>query len=130
MTLGFWHGKCNSDNTSITQSGLKVTHSAISFGVGALKVCQMKTNQLLLEERNKHIPQGPFNTHPIFVEKAKGAIITDVEGKEYIDFAGGIGVANVGHCNDEVVEAIQDQIQKYMHTFFHVVMYEPWKSVV
>jgi len=86
----------------------------------------MKTNESLLNERNKHIPQGPFNVHPIFAEKAKGAIITDVEGKEYIDFAGGIGVNNVGHCNEEVLEVIKDQIQKYIHTCFHVVMYEPY----
>jgi 4-aminobutyrate aminotransferase/(S)-3-amino-2-methylpropionate transaminase len=86
----------------------------------------MKTNDSLLAERNRHIPQGPFNVHPIFVEKAKGAIITDVEGKEYIDFAGGIGVNNVGHCDDEVLKAVQDQIQKYIHTCFHVVMYEPY----
>lgn len=86
----------------------------------------MKTNKLLLAERNKHIPQGPFNTHPIFAIKANGAIITDVEGKEYIDFAGGIGVANVGHCDEEVLKAVQDQIQKYIHTCFHVVMYEPY----
>jgi 4-aminobutyrate aminotransferase/(S)-3-amino-2-methylpropionate transaminase len=86
----------------------------------------MKTNASLLRERNTHIPQGPFNTHPIFAERAKGALITDVEGKEYIDFAGGIGVANIGHCNEEVVEAIQDQIQKYLHTCFHMVMYEPY----
>ena len=86
----------------------------------------MKTNESLLVERNKHIPQGPFNVHPIFVEKAKGAIITDVEGKEYIDFAGGIGVNNVGHCDEEVLKAVQDQIQKYIHTCFHVVMYEPY----
>ena len=85
----------------------------------------MKTDSLL-KERNKHIPQGPFNTHPIFIEKAKGAIITDVEGKEYIDFAGGIGVNNVGHCNEEVLKAVQDQIQKYIHPCFHVVMYEPY----
>jgi 4-aminobutyrate aminotransferase/(S)-3-amino-2-methylpropionate transaminase len=86
----------------------------------------MKTNLLLLAERNKNIPQGPFNTHPIFAEKAKGAIIIDVEGKEYIDFAGGIGVNNVGHCNEEVMKAVQDQMQKYIHTCFHVVMYEPY----
>jgi 4-aminobutyrate aminotransferase/(S)-3-amino-2-methylpropionate transaminase len=86
----------------------------------------MKNNESLLNERNKHIPQGPFNTHPIFAEKAKGAIIIDVEGKEYIDFAGGIGVVNVGHCDEEVVRAVQDQIQKYIHTCFHVVMYEPY----
>ena len=86
----------------------------------------MKTNQLLLAERNQHIPQGPFNVHPIFVQKAKGAIIIDIEGKEYIDFAGGIGVNNIGHCNEEVVRAVQDQIQKYIHTCFHIVMYEPY----
>jgi 4-aminobutyrate aminotransferase/(S)-3-amino-2-methylpropionate transaminase len=86
----------------------------------------MRTNQSLLNERNRHVPQGPFNVHPIFVEKAKGAVITDVEGKEYIDFAGGIGVMNVGHCDEEVLNVIQDQIQKYIHTCFHVVMYEPY----
>jgi 4-aminobutyrate aminotransferase/(S)-3-amino-2-methylpropionate transaminase len=86
----------------------------------------MKTNESLLKERNKQIPQGPFNVHPIFAEKAKGAIITDIEGKEYIDFAGGIGVNNVGHCNEEVLKAVQDQIQKYIHTCFHVVMYESY----
>jgi 4-aminobutyrate aminotransferase/(S)-3-amino-2-methylpropionate transaminase len=86
----------------------------------------MKTNESLLTERNRHIPQGPFNTHPIFAEKAKGAIIIDVEGKEYIDFAGGIGVINIGHCDEKVLEAVQDQIQKYIHTCFHVVMYEPY----
>ena len=86
----------------------------------------MKKNESLLAVRNQQIPQGPFNTHPIFAEKAKGAILTDVEGKEYIDFAGGIGVTNIGHCNEEVLEAIQDQIQKYIHTCFHVVMYEPY----
>jgi len=86
----------------------------------------MKTNESLLTERNKHIPQGPFNVHPIFAEKAKGAIIIDVEGKEYIDFAGGIGVINIGHCDEKVLEAVQDQMQKYIHTCFHVVMYEPY----
>ena len=86
----------------------------------------MKTNESLLAERNKHVPQGPFNVHPIFAEKAKEAILIDVEGKEYIDFAGGIGVVNVGHCNEKVLEAVQDQIQKYIHTCFHVVMYEPY----
>lgn len=86
----------------------------------------MKTNESLLQARNQHIPQGPFNVHPIFVQKAKGATITDVEGREYIDFAGGIGVNNIGHCDEEVVKAVQDQIQQYIHTCFHVVMYEPY----
>ncbi|MEI9476203.1 MAG: 4-aminobutyrate--2-oxoglutarate transaminase [Deltaproteobacteria bacterium] len=85
-----------------------------------------KTNEALLAERNKHIPQGPFNTHPIFAAKAKGALITDVEGKEYIDFAGGIGVNNIGHCDDAVLAAVHDQVDKYIHTCFHVTMYESY----
>ncbi len=86
----------------------------------------IKSNEVLLAERIKHIPQGPFNTHPIFAKKAKGAIITDVEGREYIDFAGGIGVNNIGHCDEEVLKAVRDQIDQYIHTCFHVVMYEPY----
>lgn len=86
----------------------------------------MNKNELLLKERNQHIPQGPFNVHPIFAARAKGAIIIDVEGREYIDFAGGIGVNNIGHCDEEVIKAVHDQIQKYIHTCFHVVMYEPY----
>jgi len=85
-----------------------------------------QTNELLMAERRKHVPQGPFNVHPIFAEKAKGAVITDVEGREYVDFAGGIGVVNAGHCDEQVLENIREQIQKYIHTCFHVVMYEPY----
>ena len=86
----------------------------------------MKTNKSLLKERNKHIPQGPFNTHPIFARRRPKAHYHRVEGKEYIDFAGGIGVNNIGHCDEEVVKAIQDQVDQYIHTCFHVVMYEPY----
>jgi 4-aminobutyrate aminotransferase/(S)-3-amino-2-methylpropionate transaminase len=50
----------------------------------------------------------------------------DVEGRELIDFAGGIGVNNVGHCHPKVVAAIQDQAAKCIHTCFHVAMYEPY----
>ena len=86
----------------------------------------MKENEFLLSERDKHVPLGPFNVHPIFVKNADGATIIDVEGKEYIDFAGGIGVVNVGHCNKKLIQAVQEQVQKYIHTCFHVVMYEPY----
>ncbi len=80
----------------------------------------------LLKLREKHVPRGVFNVLPMFVAEAEGAIIRDVEGKEYIDFAGGIGVENVGHCTKRVVDAIKDQAERYIHTCFHVVMYEPY----
>ena len=83
-------------------------------------------NEYLSELRAIVVPQGPFNVTPLFVEKAKGAVVYDVEGRELIDFAGGIGVMNVGHCHPKVVAAIKDQAEKYTHTCFHVVMYEPY----
>ena len=87
---------------------------------------EQKTSQELMAMREEYVPQGPFNVTPLFVEKAKGAVVYDVEGRELIDFAGGIGVMNIGHCHPKVVAAIKDQAEKYTHTCFHVVMYEPY----
>lgn len=75
------------------------------------------------------VPRGPFNVTPFFTEKASGAVVTDVTGREFIDFAGGIGVVNVGHCHPRVVAAIKDQAEKYLHTCFHIVMYEPYVAL-
>jgi len=83
-------------------------------------------NQELLEKRNQHVPQGPFNTTTAFVKEARGAVMVDVDGRELIDFAGGIGVNNVGHCHPKVVAAIQDQAGKCIHSCFHVAMYEAY----
>jgi 4-aminobutyrate aminotransferase/(S)-3-amino-2-methylpropionate transaminase len=85
-----------------------------------------KTNQELMALRQEHVPRGPFNITPIFVQRAKGAVIEDVEGNHYIDFAGGIGVENVGHCAEQVVSTIQEQAQQFIHTCFHVTMYEAY----
>ncbi|MBW2312479.1 MAG: aspartate aminotransferase family protein, partial [Deltaproteobacteria bacterium] len=85
-----------------------------------------RTNQELMALRQEHVPAGPFNITPIFARRAKGAVIEDVEGREYIDFAGGIGVENVGHCAEQVVAAIKEQAEQFIHTCFHVVMYEPY----
>jgi 4-aminobutyrate aminotransferase/(S)-3-amino-2-methylpropionate transaminase len=79
--------------------------------------------------RDKVIPQGPFNIHHGFVQRAEGAVIYDVDGRELIDFAGGIGCMNVGHCHPKVVAAIRDQAGKYIHPCFHVNMYEPYVSL-
>ena len=84
------------------------------------------SNEQLLQDRLEQVPQGPFNVVPAFAARAKGAEIWDVEGKRYVDFAGGIGVVNVGHCNDRVVAAVKDQAERFLHTCFHIVMYEPY----
>jgi 4-aminobutyrate aminotransferase/(S)-3-amino-2-methylpropionate transaminase len=86
----------------------------------------MSKTEDLLKAREENVPRGPFNVTPYFAAEAKGAIIRDVEGREFIDFAGGIGVMNVGHCAPAVVEAIKDQAEKFTHTCFHVLMYESY----
>ena len=80
----------------------------------------------LLSLRNEYVPKGVFQIGPLFISKGKGAIVEDVDGNEYIDFAAGISVLNVGHCNDKVVSAIKEQADKYLHTCFHVLMYESY----
>ncbi|MHA2181644.1 MAG: 4-aminobutyrate--2-oxoglutarate transaminase [Promethearchaeota archaeon] len=86
----------------------------------------MKKNKDLHKIRNKYVPQAVFNIIPAFIEKAEGAKMTDIEGFEMIDFAGGIATVNVGHCHPKVVNAIKEQAEKYIHTCFHVAMYEPY----
>jgi 4-aminobutyrate aminotransferase/(S)-3-amino-2-methylpropionate transaminase len=86
-----------------------------------------KSKSVELLERRKNVVAngvGVFNTAT--VDHAKGAIITDLDGRELIDFAGGIGVVNAGHCPEPVVKAIQEQAAKYLHTSFNVVSYEPY----
>jgi len=83
-------------------------------------------NEQLMELRKKHIPQGVSLLNPAFIESAHGAIMVDVDGRELIDFAGGIGVNNVGHSHPKVVAAIKDQAEKFIHTCFHVAPYEAY----
>lgn len=82
-----------------------------------------KTTELT-ELRKKAIPQAVFQTSPCVIDHASGATLIDVDGQEWIDFAGGIGVVNAGHCPPSVVEAIKNQADKFLHACFHVSMYE------
>jgi 4-aminobutyrate aminotransferase/(S)-3-amino-2-methylpropionate transaminase len=85
-----------------------------------------KTNAELVARKHRLIARGISNSTEVFVERAQGATVVDVEGKEYIDFYGGIGTLNVGHCPAPVVEAIKNQAEKLLHTCFMVTMYEPY----
>jgi 4-aminobutyrate aminotransferase len=66
---------------------------------------------------------------PIVVERAEGARITADDGRTYLDFAGGIGCQNLGHGPAEVVRAIHEQVDRYLHQCFMVGMYEPYVEV-
>ncbi|MGA9286989.1 MAG: aminotransferase class III-fold pyridoxal phosphate-dependent enzyme, partial [Anaerobacillus sp.] len=80
----------------------------------------------LLERRENIVPNAVTCGIPTFAEEASGARVTDVDGNTFIDFAGAIGTINVGHCHPRVKEALHDQVDKYIHTGFNVMMYEPY----
>ena len=82
------------------------------------------TNEQLYKLRTKTISDGVGSTTTNFIASASGALLRDVEGREYIDFAGGIAVMNVGHCHPKVVAAIKEQAEKLTHTCFMVNPYE------
>jgi 4-aminobutyrate aminotransferase/(S)-3-amino-2-methylpropionate transaminase len=80
----------------------------------------------LMELRKKYVPKAVYNVTPIFVAESEGALIKDVDGNKYIDFTTGISSINVEHRNPEVMKAISEQMEKYLHLCFHVTPYEPY----
>ena len=82
------------------------------------------TNEQLYQLRTETISAGVGSTTTNFIASARGAMMWDVEGREYIDFAGGIGVMNIGHCHPKVVAAIKEQAEKLTHSCFMVNPYE------
>jgi 5-aminovalerate/4-aminobutyrate aminotransferase len=85
-----------------------------------------KTNASLMKRREAAVPRGVGQIHPIFAESAKNATVTDVEGREFIDFAGGIAVLNTGHLHPKIIAAVTAQLNKLTHTCFQVLAYEPY----
>ena len=85
-----------------------------------------KTNASLFEKKKQVCPANLSAPYNLFIAKGEGAIITDVEGKQYIDFAGGLGALNTGHAPAPVRKAIDEQAGKYLHTGFTLVYYEPY----
>ncbi|WP_355661526.1 4-aminobutyrate--2-oxoglutarate transaminase [Halomonas salifodinae] len=83
-------------------------------------------NAQLNELKQRYVAKGAASPSPQFVERAENAELWDVEGKRYIDFAGGIGVLNLGHRHPKVVEAVKAQLDKLMHTCQTVISYAPY----
>ena len=83
----------------------------------------------ILARREAATPRGNAKLTPISVESAHGSLVVDVDGNEYIDLAGGIGVLAVGHTPEKVVAALQDQASKLIHACAIVSTYEPFVEV-
>lgn len=81
--------------------------------------------QAILQRRANAMPAGLAKSTEVVVADAKGAVVTDVDGNTLLDFAGAIGVMNIGHCAPKVVEAIKAQAEKYIHTCALVTTFEP-----
>ena len=84
----------------------------------------MNNSQKILDRRKQFVPNAIGIFNPSTAVSASGSIITDADGKEMIDFAGGIGVVNAGHCPPAVVKAIADQAARLIHCSFNVASYE------
>jgi len=97
-----------------------------------MSTIQLKTqipgpkSKALSERRNNAVPRGLSHATPVYVARAEGAVLEDVDGNRYIDFAGGIGCLNVGHRSPEVMAAIESQLDKFLHTCVQVTAYESY----
>jgi 4-aminobutyrate aminotransferase / (S)-3-amino-2-methylpropionate transaminase / 5-aminovalerate transaminase len=86
-------------------------------------------SQELLTRRQAAVARGVSSTMNVFAARAEGAVIEDVDGNRFLDFAGGIGTMNIGHSRPEVVKAIQEQAAHFTHTCFSVMMYESYVAL-
>jgi 4-aminobutyrate aminotransferase/(S)-3-amino-2-methylpropionate transaminase len=100
-----------------------------------MKTIQLRTeipgpkSRALMARREAAIPRGPSNATPVFAARAEGAVIEDVDGNRYLDFAGGIGCLNAGHRSPRVLAAIREQLDKFLHLCFAVTPYEGYVAV-
>jgi 4-aminobutyrate aminotransferase/(S)-3-amino-2-methylpropionate transaminase len=83
----------------------------------------------LMRRRDAAVVRAAFHATPIFVNKAEGAVVEDVDGNRFLDFAGGIGCLNTGHRAPRVVEAIRHQLDRFLHTSFNVLPYESYVAL-
>lgn len=82
------------------------------------------TTKELQEKRRKYVPKGVSNGNLNIAQYASGATVTDIDQNEWIDFAGAIGTLNVGHSHPKVTRAVKEQVDKFLHPGFNVMMYE------
>src|SRR6266513_2662604 len=93
-----------------------------------MAVEQRTESERILAARERFVPRG-IATTPIVVARAEGARVEDVDGKTYVDFAGGLGCQNTGHGLPAAVAAMHEQIDTYLHQCLMVGVYEPYIEV-
>jgi 4-aminobutyrate aminotransferase / (S)-3-amino-2-methylpropionate transaminase / 5-aminovalerate transaminase len=100
--------------------------------VATTKAIELRTglpgpkSQELLARKERVIAAPLSLTFPIAIAEGRGALLTDVDGNTFVDFTGGVGCLNVGHSHPRVVAAAQEQLERFGHTDFTIVPYEPY----
>ena len=100
-----------------------------------MKSIQLRTeipgpnSKACMKRREAAVPRGPFHATPVFAARAEGAVIEDVDGNRFLDFAGGIGCLNTGHRPPQVEAAIRQQLEKHLHLCFSVTPYEGYVAL-
>jgi 4-aminobutyrate aminotransferase / (S)-3-amino-2-methylpropionate transaminase / 5-aminovalerate transaminase len=112
--------------TKTDKAARAANDTAADHAVSQVTAIPGPRSQELQAERERYVPRGVFAYHPVYPASGSGARITDMDGNTYLDFAGGIGVMNVGHSHPEVVAAIQQQAALYTHTCAHVLTPPPY----
>ena len=78
----------------------------------------------IINRRTDAVPRGIRCSYPCVMKQAAGAMIEDVDGNLFLDWVGGVGVLNVGHCHPKLVSAVKEQSEKYFHGMFNLVTHE------
>src|SRR3954462_15309938 len=89
---------------------------------------QLQDTAAIRAGRERYVTRGVATTE-MTVSRAEGATIWDADGREYLDFAGGVACQNLGHNAEAVVQAVHEQVDRYLHQCFMVGMYEPYVEV-
>ena len=109
--------------------------SAIVGSMATTKTIDLRTEipgprSIEILERKERVIADPLSlTFPIVIERGDGATLTDVDGNTFIDFTGGVGCLNVGHSHPRIVEAAQEQLERFSHTDFTIVPYEVYVTL-
>ena len=90
---------------------------------------QISKNELLMARKAAATPRGVGVMASFFADRAENSLLWDIEGRRFIDFAGGIAVMNTGHRHPKVVKALTEQLEKFTHTCYQVVPYESYISL-
>ncbi len=86
-------------------------------------------SRALLRRNAQSVSAGMHASIPVFAAAAHGALVRDVDGNTFIDFSGGIGATNSGHGNPAIVQAVKRQSERFFHTCYSVIGYEPYLEV-